>query len=127
MFNLTLDLTPEEILAYRTVVRRQREKELEALEARKQHAWILARQAAGLLRAQFDVTRVVVFGSLVKRDCFTEWSDVDVAAWGIRPEDTFRDMGAVMDLSGEIQVNLVDVETCSPSLRSAIQREGVDL
>lgn len=32
-----------------------------------------------------------------------------------------------MDLDSEIQVNLLDVETCRPSLLAAIEQEGIDL
>lgn len=32
-----------------------------------------------------------------------------------------------MDLGNDIQVNLVDVETCSAALRAVIEHEGVDL
>ncbi len=90
-------------------------------------AWELARQAARLLKAQFGATRVVVFGSLVHEGCFTSWSDVDIAAWGIAPEDTFRAIGAAMDLGGDIEVNLVDMGACRPSLRVVIEQEGVEL
>jgi predicted nucleotidyltransferase len=30
--------------------------------------------------------RVVVFGSLLRPECFNKWFDVDIAAWGIRQE-----------------------------------------
>jgi uncharacterized protein len=56
---------------------------------------------------------------------FNRWSDVDIAAWGLAPEDTFRAIGAVMDLPTEIAVNLVDVNTARPSLVAAIERDGV--
>jgi hypothetical protein len=52
---------------------------------------------------------------------------VDIAAWRLRPEDTFRAIGAVMDLNSDIEVNLVDVQVCSASLLEAIEREGVEL
>jgi hypothetical protein len=64
---------------------------------------------------------------LVHEGCFTLWSDVDIAAWGIAPEDTFRAIGAVMDLGGDIEVNLVDMGACRPSIRAVIEREGVEL
>ena len=80
-----------------------------------------------LLRKRFGAERVVVFGSLAHKGCFTRWSDVDVAAWGLRAEDTFRAIGAVQDLDFEIAVNLTDVGTCSPSLLEVIQQEGVEV
>jgi predicted nucleotidyltransferase len=80
-----------------------------------------------LLREQCHVSRVVAFGSLTREESFTRWSDVDIAAWGIAPEDTFRAIGAVMDLGTEIPVNLVDVNTARPSLLTVIEPDGVEL
>lgn len=121
------ELTPEDVAAYRAAARRRGEQEQRHLALRKRRAWTLARRAAAVLREEFDAERVVVFGSLVQEGCFTPWSDVDIAAWGIHPHDTFRAMGTVLDLDAEIEVNLVDVETCSASLRTAIEQDGVVL
>ena len=79
-----------------------------------------------MLKEKFGATRVVVFGSLVHEGCFTRWSDVDIATWGIRPENTFRAIGAVMDVDADIEINLVDVATCRPELLATIEREGVE-
>ena len=122
-----LGLTPEEMDAYRAAARRRQEQERRELAQREQRAWELARRAAVLLREQFGATRVRVFGSLANEGCFTPWSDVDVAAWGIRPEDTFRAIGAVMDIDAEIEVNLVDVNTCRPEFLVVIEQEGIEL
>jgi len=122
-----LDLAPEEMAAYRAAARRRHKHEQQALIQRERQAWELARRGAALLRERFGATRVMVFGSLVHERCFTPWSDVDIAAWGIRYQDTLRAIGAVMDLGREIEVNLVDVQTCSASLLAAIEQEGVEL
>ncbi len=127
MTRTALDLTPEEMTEYRRAARLRREQEQRELARRRERAWEVARVAARLLKGRFGATRVAVFGSLVHEGCFTPWSDVDIAAWGIRPEDTFRAIGAVMDLDSEIEVNLVDVEVCRPSLLTVIEKEGVDL
>jgi predicted nucleotidyltransferase len=122
-----IDLTDEELQVYRRVVKLREQRKKEGVMERKRRAWTLARYAAELLREHFGVSRVIVFGSLVHKGCFTQWSDVDLAAWGLRPEDTFRAIGAVQDLDSEIIINLVDVETCSPSLLVVIKQEGVEL
>lgn len=83
--------------------------------------------AARVLREQYNANRVVVFGSLLHESRFTPWSDVDIAAWGIPPEQTFRAIGAIMDLDSSLEVNLVDVNTCTPSLLEAIEQESVEL
>ena len=70
---------------------------------------------------------MVVFGSLARKGSFTLWSDIDIAAWGIRPEDTFKAVSAVLALDRDITVNLVDMETCRPSLQAIIEQEGIDI
>lgn len=121
------DITPEQMAAYKEGARRRQERERQALRERERRAWELARQAATALREQFGVSRVVVFGSLVHPGWFTPWSDVDIAAWGIKPEDTFRAIGVVLDLDTDIPLNLVDVGACSASLLETIERDGVPL
>jgi predicted nucleotidyltransferase len=122
-----LDLTKKEMETYRAAARIRQQQEKQELEQREKRAWQLARQAAAVLREQFGASRVVVFGSLIHRGGFTLWSDVDLAAWGLRPEDTFRAIGKVMDMDAEIELNLVDTSTCHPSLLALIEREGVEV
>jgi predicted nucleotidyltransferase len=121
------ELTLEEIAEYRAFARRRHEQERHRLGLREERAWELARHAAALLRKEFGATRVVVFGSLVHKGCFTPWSDVDIAAWGIRSDDTFRAIGAVMDTSPDIPLQLVDMAACSHDLRTEIEREGIEI
>jgi predicted nucleotidyltransferase len=124
---MTPPIIPDEMAVYQATARRRQEREHRALRLRQARAWELARRAAGLLKAQFGARRVVVFGSLVHAGCFTLWSDVDIAAWGLLPQDTFRAIGAVMDLDADIEVNLVDMGACRPTLLATIEREGVEL
>lgn len=122
-----LDLSPEKIAVYRASALQRQRQEKEANGRRREKAWQIARQAATLLREQFKASRVVVFGSLIRENGFNRWSDVDIAAWGIASEDTFRAIGAVMDLGTEIPVNLVDVNTARPALLTVIEQESVEL
>ena len=122
-----LTISPEQIAAYRQSAERLREQDRAAEMIRREEAWRLARMAADILKERFHAARVVVFGSLVSERSFTAWSDVDIAAWGISPLDTFRAIGAVMDLSSAPLVNLVDITSCTPSLLGVIERDGVEL
>jgi uncharacterized protein len=122
-----LTIPPAEMAAYRATARRRQESQQRALAWRQERAWDLARRAAALLKASFSATRVVVFGSLVHAGCFTPWSDVDIAAWGLASKDTLRAIGAVMDLDADIEVNLVDTGTCRPELLMTIKQEGIEL
>ena len=120
-------ITSAAMAAYRATARRRQEREQQELVQRQERAWELARCAAIHLKAHFGVDRVMVFGSLVRAGCFTPWSDVDIAAWGLSPNDTFRAIGAVLDLDPAIAINLVDVGTCRPELLAAIEQEGIAL
>ncbi len=118
-----LELTPKELGEFRA----GQDWEEAELEARWREGYEVARAAARLLRERFAATRVAVFGSLVKRACFTPWSDVDLAVWGIPPDQFYRAVAAVTGLTPSYEVDLVDVESCRPGLRQVIEREGIDL
>ncbi|HXF86608.1 MAG TPA: nucleotidyltransferase domain-containing protein [Anaerolineales bacterium] len=122
-----LDLPEEKLVAYRRSALKRQKARLARIQPRLARAWEVARRAAQLLREQFQAKRVVVFGSLLHEKCFTEWSDIDIAVWGLSPEQTFRAMGAVMELDRAFEINLVDVGACPPSLLAAIEQEGKEL
>jgi predicted nucleotidyltransferase len=120
-------ITPEEMEAYKRMARQRWQAEQEQLQSRRAKAEELARQAARLLKDQFGVSRVLVFGSLIHPGSFTAWSDIDLAAWGLTSKNWLRAMAAVQSLSREIEINLVDVDACSPALLKVIEKEGVEL
>src|SRR4029450_9268197 len=116
-------VTPAKMAAYRDTARRRQAGEQQELARRQAHAWEVAQRAATCLKAQFGAERLMVFGSLVRAGCFTLWSDVDIAAWGLSPQDTFRAIGVVLDLDTTIAINLVDVGTCRPELLASIEQQ----
>jgi len=122
-----LEILPEKLVQYRRSAASLQNARAARVKPRAIQAWNIARQAARLLRERFHATRVVVFGSLLHEKRFHEWSDIDLAAWGIPAEQTFRAIGAVMDLDRTFEVNLVDVNACPPSLLASIEQEGKDL
>jgi len=110
---------------YKRTARARHRAERKRRDAQHTRAWRLARQAATLLKAEYGAQRVMVFGSLTHPDRFTQWSDVDLAAWGLTPTNWLRAIGAGKGLSREIELNLVDVACCSPELLAMIERDGV--
>ncbi|MGB9858895.1 MAG: nucleotidyltransferase family protein [Moorellaceae bacterium] len=94
---------------------------------RYEEAWKLARRAASLLKERFGAQKVVVFGSLTDRSRFTEWSDVDLAVWGVPDELFYAAVGAVIGLSADFMVDLVDAEDCPDKIRKSIESEGVQV
>ena len=97
-----------------------------ARRLRREKAWQVARTAAALLKAQYHAARVVAFGSLVDPERFHPWSDVDLGVWGLPPEDYFEAVARVLDVGGEIKVDLIQAERCKPFLAEALSH-GVDL
>ena len=124
---MALQIPAEQMEQYKRTARARGQAERERRDARRERAWQLARQTAELLKRDYDVQRVVVFGSLIQSDRFTQRSDVDLAAWGLTSANWLRAIGAVNELSDEIELNLVDVACCSPELLAAIERDGVPL
>lgn len=96
------------------------------MDARWECAQRLVHTAAGLLRDDFSATKVLLFGSLLHRSWFTPWSDIDLAVWGVPKERFFSAVAAVTALSTEFKVDLIDPETCRPSLSDAITQDGIE-
>jgi len=85
------------------------------------------RQAAGMLKAQFGVRRVLLFGSLVHASGFARESDVDLAIEGLGNDDYWRAWRAVEDIITDREVDLVEIETATDALRRSIERYGLEL
>lgn len=126
MSRTALDLSPEALKRYRPqeAIHRRKSAVSDELSKRRRRAMKAAQKAADLLRREFGANEVFVFGSLTRRGEFTFWSDVDLAAFGIPPTRFFEAVGAVTGLSSEFKLDLIDIETCSDSLREAIETDG---
>lgn len=124
---MSLQISPKQLEQYKRTARLRWQREQAEREARRKKAWQLAHQAAVLLKNEFGVRRVVLFGSLVYADRFHRWSDVDLAAWGLTVDNWLRAIGAVRVLSDEIELNLADAACCSPKLLEVIESQGIEL
>jgi predicted nucleotidyltransferase len=124
-----LDLPPEEWKKYQPIqaILKRQSATHSQLERRRKQALQVARQAASLLRKEFDATKVVLFGSLAIPGNFTLWSDIDIAVFGVPADLFYAAVAAITGLSAVFKVDLVDAETCKPSLRDAIDRDGITL
>ncbi len=96
-------------------------------DIRREDAWNAARAASHILKEKFGAFRVVLFGSLARPSDFTQWSDIDIAAWGIPADKFYRAVADVTGFSKEFDINLTDVDTCPPKLLKAVEKEGIDL
>ena len=116
----------DSISTYRETAVKRSEQLEKARAQRRTKAWEVARSAATLLKSHYHATRVVAFGSLTQVDRFNQWSDVDLGVWGVSPADYFEAVARVLDVGGEIKVDLIQAERCKPFLEEALE-QGVDL
>lgn len=122
-----LEISAVDLERYRASAQARLRSQRGQREARRQRAWRLARHAAELLKTQYGVPLVAAFGSLTHPDRFTQWSDVDLAAWGLTATNWLKASAAIRALADDIELNVVDVATCSPELLAAIERDKVIL
>ncbi|MEW5870086.1 MAG: nucleotidyltransferase domain-containing protein [Chloroflexota bacterium] len=121
-----LDLTPEQIQRYARSARKRAAPPPLSPDELADYQALLQRilQAAELLKTRFHARRVILFGSLAHQAWFRRDSDVDLAVEGLQGGDYMRAWAQVEQTIGDRQVDLIDIEAVSPSLRKAIERYG---
>jgi len=105
--------------AWRSRAARQRaERRQRAARARAD-----ARRAAAMLRDEFGVHEVWLFGSLAsepRHDAF----DIDLAVRGLRPDQYFTALARIGEIVHE-PFDVVTLETCRERTRRAVEAIGV--
>ncbi len=124
---MTMAIPPEKMEAYRRSARKRESEQRAAALQRREAAWVVARQAAKLLKEQFGATRVVAFGSLAHEAWFNARSDIDLMAEGIPPEKFWRAWSTLDQIADGFEIDLVASEEATGRLREMIEREGVEL
>lgn len=95
------------------------------MHQRRQQGLDLAQTAAQILRTEFGVSRVVLFGSVLSGTHFHTTSDLDLAIWDLPSTDYVKAVARLMTLPN-FSIDLVEAETASPYLQVAIA-EGIQL
>ncbi len=98
----------------------------EVSSVRQQSARDTAGALAKVLKERFHASKVVLFGSVTRTD-FSQWSDIDLAVWGISISDYYRAVAYASGYSSVFKVDLVDAEDCSQSLLLHITQHGIEL
>ena len=122
-----LKITPEEMAVYRATARRRWQRQRQEMARRQARAWMVARQAAQLLKRKYHVQQVMLFGSLARGEPFHSRSDVDLMVWGLDETVYYRAVSQLLDLDPTIPVDLVRAEDAPPALLQAVHQEGVPL
>lgn len=120
-------LTAQEMVRYRTTAQQRATKRRQTMEARRQIAWEVAQRAALLLKSDYGVSRVLLFGSLSRDEPFTAHSDIDLAVWGLDESIYYRVVSRLLDLDPSVSIDLLRAETLSVDLLHAIETAGIVL
>lgn len=96
-----------------------------AASPRQKAARDTAVSLANELKERFKASKVLLFGSVTSTD-FSEWSDIDLAVWGIATRDYFRAVAYASGYSSIFKIDLVDAEDCQPALLQHIIRYGIE-
>lgn len=120
-------VTSQEMAGYRMAARRRAARHREAMEEWRQRAWKTAYQAAALLKAEYGVERVMLFGSLAREEALSSRSDVDLVAWGLDERVYYQAVSRLLDLDSSVVVDLLRAETLDSAVLEMIEAEGIRL
>lgn len=121
-------LSHTEMAVYRTTARQRQQEAQTGLAAFRRRALDLARVAAELLRHEYGVERVLLFGSMACPERpISLSSDVDLAVSGLSPERYFTAVGRLQGLDADIAVDLLRIEDLPDRLRVIVEQDGVEL
>jgi predicted nucleotidyltransferase len=94
---------------------------MERLEAYK-----IAQKCAQLLKEQFKVNNVYIFGSVAGDGLWHKWSDIDIAVEGLPSQDYFKALNAVDKiLPAGLELDLVTLEDATERLKERIKSEDI--
>ncbi len=117
--------TRSEIIARVLAARENRDGFLEGMRSRQRRGHEVAKECARILKERFGASRVVLFGSMLRPEEMSPRSDIDLAVWGLKPEELFR-AGAAIERGHEFTVDLVEAPKAKPCILKAID-EGIEL
>lgn len=108
----------------------ERPQRIERMKVRQQEGMEAAHKITQMLKQDFGVKRVVLFGSLLHPEHMHEGSDIDLAVWNL-PDDQFFDAWTAANyILGPYDfppVDLVPIEKAYPAIKTMIAKEGVEL
>jgi uncharacterized protein len=120
-------MKPTELEAYIVGARQRQQQKQSRMSDRYELLQTVAHQGAELLKQDFAVARVWLFGSALRRDRIHPRSDVDLAIEGLAEVRYLQAVGRLLDLHSDVSVDLVMLEDASIGLRDRIMAEGKEI
>lgn len=121
------DTVPEKYQPYLAHWQQRKVEARSRLKAHHQSGLRQAKELADLLKADFGVTKVVLFGSMLSVNDIHIHSDIDLAVWDLPSKRYIEALTELMGASKAFGVDLVRIEEAPPSLVTYIAEEGLVL
>ncbi len=121
------DLTVAEIQHYRLAMQQRAARAQREAQARAAHARRVAVRAAALLKTEFGVRHVWLFGSVARGTLVHPRSDIDLAVEGLLPEQFWKAWCRLDTVAETYHIDLVSIESAKHFLHQEIEREGIEL
>jgi len=98
-------------------------KDIRAIPSQTE-AFAIAKKCERMLKEQFSVREVYLFGSVTGESPWHDRSDIDIAVEGLSPQDYFRALIALDDvLPSSLGVDLITLEDALPEMAARIRGE----
>jgi len=114
----------DKMYGYILAARKREQARQESLRQLQSRGIETAKQACKMLRHEFGITRVVLFGSMLEPKIHAH-SDIDLAVWNLAKSDYFQAVGQLQGLS-EFAIDLIEAENASDYIAEAIA-QGMEL
>jgi len=114
----------DKMYGYILAARKREQARQESLRQLQSRGIETAKRAARMLRQEFGVKRVVLFGSMLQPKIHAN-SDIDLAVWNLSKSDYFQAVGKLQGLS-EFAIDLVESENAPDYIVEAIA-QGLEL
>ncbi|MCM1984761.1 nucleotidyltransferase family protein [Lyngbya confervoides] len=121
-----VELSHTELAQYRATAQRRQTAHAQQQVQRQRQGWQVARQAARVLKQEFGVQQVWLFGSMLEARRVRLELDIDLAVAGLADDRYLEAVAQLLDLSA-FAVDVVQMEHAKPRLREVIEQQGVEL
>ncbi|MDI6793958.1 MAG: nucleotidyltransferase domain-containing protein [bacterium] len=93
-------------------------------EKKRQKALEQTRELTRLLSQQYDVKKVILFGSVTQKEKFSFHSDIDLAVEGLKDEYYWKAYGELL-VNSSFKIDLVPIEKTDRKFKERLTKEGV--
>ena len=117
-------ISADKMYGYIFAARKREQARQDCLRQLQSRGIETAKHAARILRQEFGVKRVVLFGSMLQPKIHED-SDIDLAVWNLSKSDYFQAVGKLQGLS-EFAIDLIEAENAPDYIIEAIA-QGIEL